>query len=132
MGAIEPNWIALLWFASLATVCALAGLVIAGMFPNTARPESARSGAATLLVAGNAILLAALSIGTAFYGCTELRWSTLIVVAGLVVLFSPGLFEIWPTSFRDGRNGLMVLGGIQLMALAILARIAAPFWANLT
>jgi hypothetical protein len=132
MNAIEPNWPSLLWFAAFATICTVACLVVAGMFPLRARPPSARSDFATLLVAGNAILLAALLIGTGLYGCTELKWSSLIVVAGLAVLFAPGLFEVWPASFRDGRRGLLVLIGVQLVALATLYRIAAPDWANLS
>ena len=132
MQAIEPNWISSLWFAGFATVCTLAILVVAGMFPLRARPEAARSNAATLLVAGNAILLAALLVGTGYYGYAELRWSTLVVVAGLVVLFTPGLFEVWPASLRDGRTGLVVLVGIQLLALATLSKVAGPLWANLS
>jgi hypothetical protein len=132
MGAIEPHWISLLWFALLATVCTVSFLVVAGMFPLHSRPDSAKSGAATLLVAANALLLTALSIGTGFFGYVELRWSTLIVVAGLVVLFAPALFEAWPSSLRDGRTGLMVLIGIQLLALATLVKIAGPPWANLS
>ena len=122
MDAIEPHWISLLWFAAFATVCTLSFLVIAGMFPLRSRPESLKSNAGLMLVAGNAVLLAALSIGTAIFGYSELRWSTLIVVAGLVVLFSPGLFEIWPSSFRDGSKGLVTLIAIQLLALATLAK----------
>ena len=122
MDAIEPHWISLLWFAAFATVCILSFLVIAGMFPLRSRPESLESNAGLVLVAGNAVLLAALSIGTAIFGYSELRWSTLIVVAGLVVLFSPGLFEIWPSSFRDGSKGLVTLIAIQLLALATLAK----------
>jgi hypothetical protein len=131
MDAIEPNWISLLWFAAFATVCTVAFLVVAGMFPLRSRPESVRSSAATLLVVGNAFLLALLLAGTAVYGYAELRWSSLVVVAGLVVLFAPGLFEVWPPSFRDGRTGLVVLIGIQIMAIATLARVAGPSWANL-
>jgi len=122
MDAIEPHWISLLWFAAFATVCILSFLVIAGMFPLRSRPESLKTNAGLVLVAGNAVLLAALSIGTAIFGYSELRWSTLIVVAGLVVLFSPGLFEIWPSSFRDGSKGLVTLIAIQLLALATLAK----------
>ncbi len=132
MDAIEPNWISLLWFAAFATVCTVAFLVVAGMFPLRSRPESVRSSAATLLVVGNAILLAALLTGTGLYGYTELRWSTLIVVAGLVVLFAPGLFEVWPSSFRDGRTGLIVLVGVQILALTTLAKIAGMSWANMS
>jgi hypothetical protein len=55
-----------------------------------------------------------------------------VVVAGLVVLFAPGLFEAWPSSIRDGRTGLVILVGVQLLALATLAKVAAPSWANMS
>jgi hypothetical protein len=124
MDAIEPHWISLLWFAAFATICTVAFLVVAGMFPLRARPGALRSTSAMWLIAGNAVLLAVLLAGTGVYGYAELRWSSLIVVAGLAVLFAPGLFEIWPAPLRDGRTGLLLLVGVQLLALATLARIA--------
>jgi hypothetical protein len=129
MDAIEPHWISLLWFAVFATVDTMALLVVAGMFPLSSRPVSARSGAATLLVAGNALLLSVLMIGTALFGYAELRLSSLIVATGLIVLFAPGLFELWPASLRDGWRGLSILVGAQMLALAALAKVAAPSWA---
>lgn len=126
MDAIEPHWTALLWFAAFATICMLAFLAVAGMFPLHSRPAPLRSGAARLLVVGNGVLLSVLLIGTGLYGYLELKWSSLIVVTGLVLLFTPGLFEAWPSSFRDGRTGLLVLVGVQLLALAALAKIAGP------
>jgi uncharacterized membrane protein HdeD (DUF308 family) len=126
MNAIEPNWISLLWFAGCATVCALAFLVVAGMFPLGSRPEVARAGGTTLLIAGNAVLLAALATATGRYGWLELRWSTLIIVTGLIVLFAPGLFQAWPSSLRDGRVGLWVLIGLQAIALVALGSQVAP------
>jgi predicted permease len=132
MAAIEPNWISLLWFAAFAIICTLAFLIVAGMFPLHSRPNAAKSGGAALLVAGNAILLAALLIGTGLYGFSELRWSTLIVVAGLVILFTPGLFEVCPSRLRDGSTGLLVLGGVQALALAALVKLAGPSWAGMS
>ena len=132
MEAIEPNWVSLLWFAGFATVGAVGFLVVAGMFPLRSRPDTMRSNAATLLVVGNAILLTALWMGTGFFGYAELRWSTLVVVTGLVVLFAPGLFEVWPSSLRDGRTGLVVLVSVQLLALATLAKVAGPSWAQMS
>jgi hypothetical protein len=133
MAAIEPNWIALIWFAVFATICTIALLVVAGMFPLRSPPEAARSGAATLLlVVGNGLLLSALLVGTGLYGYAELRWSSLIVVTGLVVLFAPGLFELWPPPVRDGRTGLVVLIGVQILALAALAKLTGPPWANMS
>jgi hypothetical protein len=132
MAAIEPNWTSLIWFAAFATICMVAFLIVAGMFPLRSRPDPAKSGAATLLVVGNGFLLSALLVGTGLYGYAELRWSSLIVVTGLVVLFAPGLFEVWPSSFRDGRTGLVVLIGVQILALATLAKVAGPPWANMS
>jgi hypothetical protein len=132
MAAIEPNWVSLLWFAAFATIGTVAFLVVAGMFPLRSRPEAARSSAATMLVVGNGLLLSALMVGTGLYGYAELKWSTLIVVTGLVVLFAPGLFEVWPSSLRDGRKGLVVLVGVQILALATLAKVAGASWANMS
>jgi hypothetical protein len=131
MQAIEPNWISLLWFAAFATIGIVALLIIAGMFPLRSRPDSVGSDAPTLLVVGNAILLVALLTGTGLYGYTELRWSTLVVMAGRVGLFAPGLFEAWPSSWRDGNAGLVVLVGIQALAIATLAKVAGAPLANL-
>ena len=131
MQAIEPNWISLLWFAAFATIGTVALLIVAGMFPLRGHPDTVGSSMATLLVVGNAILLAALLTGTGLYGYAELRWSTLVVVAGLVVLFAPGLFEAWPSSWRDGNTGLVVLVGVQALAIATLAKVAGMPWANL-
>ena len=131
MQAIEPNWISLLWFAAFATIGTVALLIVAGMFPLRGRPDTVGSSTATLLVVGNAILLAALLTGTGLYGYADLRWSTLVVVAGLVVLFAPGIFEAWPSSWRDGNTGLVVLVGVQALAIATLAKVAGMPWANL-
>jgi hypothetical protein len=135
MAAIEPNWISLIWFAGFATICMIAFLVVAGMFPLGSRPEAARSGAGTLLVIGNGVMLTALLVCTGLYGYAELRWSSLIVVTGLVVLFAPGLFEVWPSSLRDGRTGLVVLIAVQIVTLATLAtlaKLAGSPWANMS
>jgi hypothetical protein len=132
MDAIEPHWISLLWFAAFATIGMLAFLVVAGMFPLRLRPDAAKSAASTLLIAGNAILLAALLTATALYGYAELRWSTLVVVAGLIVLFVPGLFEVWPPSLRDGKTGLAALVGVQIAALTTLAKVAGLSWASVS
>ena len=132
MAAIEPNWVSSLYFAAFATGCALAFLILAGMFPLRARPDAAKSSLAALLVIGNAALLLLLLIATCFYGYSELRWSTLIVVAGLVVLFAPGLFEVLPERLRDGRAGLIALAGVQAVALAALAKVGGLSWANMS
>lgn len=132
MEAIEPNWVASLCFAALATGCAVAVLILAGMFPLRARPDAARSNLALVLVAANVALLLLLLAGTGFYGATELKWTTLIVIAGLVLLFAPGLFEALPAGLRDGRAGLIALAGVQALGLTVLAKIGGLAWANIS
>jgi len=71
-------------------------------------------------------------LGTGFYGYAELKWTTLIIVAGLVLLFTPGLFEALPPPLRDGKTGLLVLIGVQMLTLAALAKIAGSPLANMS
>ena len=123
MQVIEPNWISLLWFAVFATIGTVALLIVAGMFPLRASP---RSGTSTMLVFGNAILLAALLTGTGLYGYAELRWSTLVVVGGLVVLFLAGAWLVAaPFALRFQHAGTpwtgatrmdMAVGGVLVVA----------------
>jgi hypothetical protein len=39
---------------------------------------------------------------------------------------------VCPPSLRDGNNGLMILVGVQLLALAALAKIDGPAWGSLS
>jgi hypothetical protein len=118
MSAIEPNWLSMLWFILFATICGISLLIVSGMFP-----LGRNSSLTALLVVGNAALLAALLIGTGLYGYTELRWSTLVVVTGLIVLFAPGLFEEWHWSIGSIKTQLAILVGVQVAALLTLNRI---------
>ena len=126
MDAIEPNWGALLWFALFWGAACLAFLTVAGMFPLRSRPEGARNAGGAFLIGWNALLLVALALGTLAFGYARLRWTSLIVVGGLVVLFAPGLFETWPAAWRDGRTGLVLVLALQIVALGLLFVVAAP------
>lgn len=130
MSSIEPNWLSLIWFAGFATVCGIAFLVVAGKFPLDA--QATRSLPTTLLVLGNVALLATLLAGTGLYGYTELRWSTLVVVSGLIFLFTPALFEEWRWPLRSATVELSILVGIQILALAVLAKVGGSALAILS
>jgi len=132
MSTIEPNWLSLLCFAGLATVCGVSFLIIAGMFPLHARPDTAKSPLATLLVIGNVALLIMLLGGTGLYGYLELRWSTLIVVSGLIFLFAPALFEEWRWPLHNTTVELSVLIGVQVLAIAILTKVGGSALAMLS
>ena len=123
MDAIEPNLVPLLWFALCCTVACVALLVLAGAFPLASRPDLAGSPAGTALAVGDALLLAVLVAGTAWFGWSHLRWTSLVIVGGSVVLFAPGLFQAWPGRWRDSRTGLALLfcllgGSIAALRLA--------------
>jgi hypothetical protein len=123
MNAIEPNWLSLIWFTVFATTGTVAFLVVAGKFPLDAQSGPPKSAFVTGLVIGNAVLVAILLAGAGVYGYTELRWTTLVVVAGLVFLFAPGLIEEWRSPLRSAAAELGLLVGVQVLALAVLFKV---------
>jgi hypothetical protein len=121
---IEPNVIALSWFALLWSVCCLAFLQLAGMYPLRAIGEDvARK--PVLLVLGNTVLWLALLSGTLAFAWGQLRWTTIVIVAGILLLFTPALFQIIPLRIRDGRAGMAIAGAILIAALGVLGYLIA-------
>jgi hypothetical protein len=119
---LEPNITALSWFALLWSICCLAFFQLAGMYP--LRAATARN--ALLLVLGNTALWLVLLAGTLAFAIAELRWTSIVVVAGLLFLFIPELFQAIPGRFRDGRAGLAVAGLVLIAALGVLFCVGAP------
>lgn len=109
VASIEPNLVPLLWFVLCWTVACVAFLVLAGAFPLASRPDLAGSPAASALAVGDLVLLGVLVAGTAWFGFSHLRWTSLVIAGGSVALFAPGLFHLWPERWRDGRAGLALL-----------------------
>ena len=120
MDHLEPNMVALCWFTLLWSVCCLGFFQLAGMYPID------RDGAesSTLLVLGNTALWLALLAGTLMFAYAELRWTTTVVVAGILFLFIPELFQAIPGRWRDGRAGMAISGCILALALGLLACLA--------
>lgn len=125
MSYLEPNVTALSWFVLLWSVCCLAFFQLAGMYPLRASGEGMARNPLPLVLGNTAIWLALLASTLAF-AWTELRWTTIVVVAGILFLFIPELFQAIPARFRDGRAGLALAGGAMIVALAGLVCIGAP------
>ena len=66
-----------------------------------------------------------LLVGTGLYGYAQLRWTTLVVISGLIFLFAPALIEEWPWRLRSAAIQLMVLVGVQALALAALIKVGS-------
>jgi hypothetical protein len=79
-----------------------------------------------MLVLGNTALWLVLLAGTLAFAWAELRWTTIVVVAGLLFLFIPELFQAIPGRFRDGRAGLAVAGLVLIAALGVLVCVGVP------
>jgi hypothetical protein len=120
---LEPNIAALSWFTLLWSICCLAFFQLAGMYP--LRGAAARN--PVLLVLGNTALWFVLLAGTLAFALTELRWTSIVVVAGLLFLFIPELFQAIPGRVRDGRAGLALAGLVLIAALGVLYCVGAPY-----
>ncbi|WP_426434814.1 hypothetical protein [Bradyrhizobium genosp. P] len=118
MPQLEPNLVALGWFCLLWSVCCAGFLQLAGMYPLQGRSR--------LPVMAATVLWLALSGGTIAFAAIELRWTTIVVAGGVLLLFLPALFQALPERRRDGRSGLRIAGCVMIAALALLARVAAP------
>ena len=57
------------------------------------------------------------------FAYVELRWTTIVVVAGILFLFVPEIFQALPEQWRDGQAGLAVTCCAMAFALALLARV---------
>ncbi len=115
MNHLEPNLVALSWFTLLWSVCCLGFLQLAGMYPLRAGGAGdARN--PVLLVLGNTALWLALLAGTLAFASMQLRWTTIVVVAGLLFLFIPELFQAIPAR---------IAGCILAATLGLLAWLSA-------
>jgi hypothetical protein len=120
LGTIEPNGVALALFAATFAAGCLSFFTLAGMFPANARPLPVAGHVGNLLVLSNLALLLVLFGGVALFAHETLRWTSVVVASGLIFLFVPSVFEIIPNGWRDSRGGLVLLGVLQLAALALL------------
>ncbi|GEP12502.1 hypothetical protein [Methylobacterium gnaphalii] len=127
MDMIEPNVFALAWFALFAGVASVGFYVLTGMFPLETRPDLRSRPLGLLMLAANVVLLLALVGGGIAYGAANLRWTSLVIVGGVAVLFAPGLFNVWPQRWRDGLAGLaIVLAGLG-GSVGLLQQVGSVF-----
>jgi hypothetical protein len=121
MSEIEPNIQALAWFVALWSTCCLGFLQLAGLYPlrQPTRPQ-----VSNLLVLAATTLWIATLAATVHFAVTELRWTTIVIVAGVLFLFVPEIFQALPRRFRDGLSGLAVSACAFVAALLLLAHLA--------
>jgi len=124
MEMVEPNVMGALIFAGLASVASMGILVLSGAFPLNTRPEL-KSLIGGVLVVANVVLLGALIYAAYHFGRMELRWTSMVIVAGFAFLFVPGLFNIWPSKWRDGMGGLLTMGAGLAATLGLLSLTSA-------
>jgi len=118
METVEPNVFGAGIFALMAYVTCLAGVVVSGVFPLETRPELRRP-AGFALIAANLVLLCAATCGLVFFGIDALRWTSVVILCGLALLFAPGLFNVWPSQLRDGQFGLAITA-VSLVLVMVL------------
>jgi hypothetical protein len=121
MSGIEPNIQALVWFVALWSMCCLGFLQLAGLYP---LHRAKRSQMSNLLVLAATMLWIATLASTVHFAVRELRWTTIVIVAGVLFLFVPEIFQALPRRFRDGVSGLTISACAFVAALLLLAHLA--------
>jgi hypothetical protein len=121
MAGIEPNGLGLLVFGAAFAVCCLGFFMVVGMFPLSARPAALAGVPATALIVVNLALVVLLALAAVLFAHQSLRWTSAVVLGGLIFLFTPSAFQAVPDAWRDSRAGFSVLGIIQVAALAAVA-----------
>jgi hypothetical protein len=121
MAGIEPNGLGLLVFGGVFAVCCLGFFTVVGMFPLSARPAALAGAPAIALIVVNLALVILLALAAVLFAHQSLRWTSTVVLGGLIFLFTPSAFQAVPDEWRDSRAGLAVLGIIQAAALAAIA-----------
>jgi drug/metabolite transporter (DMT)-like permease len=121
MSQLEPNILQLVWFIALWGVCCLGFLQLAGMYPL----ESRASGISALLVIASTVLWAILLACTFLYAITELRWTSIVIVAGLLFLFIPEPFQAIPEKWRNSSTGVFVTGLVFAVTLVLFSVFAS-------
>jgi hypothetical protein len=121
MSAIEPNWPSLLVFLP-AWLLGCAGLLyLSGSLPPAAAPVAVRAGFGPALVWLNLAVFVLLCILTLGFALKELRWTTLIIASGVVVLFAPFAVQDLPASLKDTQRGHALLLCLGVLALLFIA-----------
>lgn len=121
MSAIEPNWQALLIFIGCWTVVCSGWIYIGGSLPLSAAPAAVKRGIGIPLLILNAIGLVALTVLALVFASQELHWTSIVVGAGLVFLFSPFVVQDLPTIVKDNQLGLILLLILLVGTMAVLA-----------
>jgi hypothetical protein len=120
MSEIEPNIQALACFVALWSMCCLGFLQLAGLYPLRRHPTHLQI--SNVLVLATTALWIAVLAATVRFGVNELRWTTFVIVAGILVLFVPEIFQALPHRFRDGLSGLVVSACAFAAALLLLTQ----------
>lgn len=117
MSQLEPNIVQLVWFIVVWSVCCLGFLQLSGMYPLESRAENIPAS----LVFMSTALWIALLLSACFYAVAELRWSSIVIVAGLLFLFIPEPFQAIPERWRNSSAGLIVTGFVLAVTLAVFS-----------
>jgi hypothetical protein len=118
---LEPNGFGLLVFGAAFAVCCLGFFTVVGMFPLSARPAALAGMPAIALIIINLALVVLLALAAVLFAHESLRWTSAVILGGLIFLFTPSAFQAVPDQWRDTPGGLALLGLVQAAALAAIA-----------
>jgi hypothetical protein len=130
MSGIEPNLHAAAGFVALWSLCCLGFFQLAGLYPLRRDVIGPRASRPLVLLA--TVLWIALLAATVRFAVVELRWTSIVVIGGLLFLFLPEAFQAVPGRYRDATPGVLVAAGAFAVALLLLVPNLSDGWISLT
>ncbi len=116
------DWLGLGVLALQVLVVELLVLCLSGHFPLAVQQPEFKSPAGRLLLTAS-VLVCALSVVLAVgFALRRLPVPSAIIAAGVALLTAPLILKQFPDRFVDGRQGLVVLGGLAAALGLVLAR----------
>ena|SRR5689334_13229349 len=113
-------------FTTLFFVASLFVLTALGHFPRAARNETMSRGFGAVLLWGAIVVVALCVIVAVAAAWRFIPWFAALIAGGIAILVAPLALQYFSDAFVDGRRGVAIFAGLDLvLALALLWYMAA-------
>jgi hypothetical protein len=113
-------------FTTLFFVASLFVLATLGHFPRAARNDAMKHGFGPTLLWGTIVIVAVCVVVAIVAAWRFIPWFAALIAGGIAILIAPLALQYFSDEFVDGRRGIAIFAGVDLvLALGLVWYIAA-------